>query len=300
YICLSHCWGETQPITTTPETLHERKSSIAIDTLPKTYKDAIMLTRALSKRYLWIDSLCIVQAPHPNPDWERESAKMGWIFRNAFCTISASAATTGSEGCFSSELRFTKSVPVSVQCRTSDYSGTVFFSLIPSEKLLPNNSFREQMLKAPVNTRGWCLQEQILASRIIHCCPDQIYVQCNKHVVGENGYIFDYARKSPLPPLLKHFLPPPGIYCGHMKRCFYFNRAWCTVTEMYSHRHLTQDSDRLPAISGLASALQLLVDDRYFAGLWLSCLHRQLLWFGYLDKQIYSPYRAPSWSWISH
>jgi hypothetical protein len=58
---LSHCWGKVRPLMTTQSTLDQRKRSIPITYLPKTFQDAIMITRGLGLQYLWIDSLCIVQ-----------------------------------------------------------------------------------------------------------------------------------------------------------------------------------------------------------------------------------------------
>jgi hypothetical protein len=61
YIALSHCWGSDQNLTTERATLPERLRGIGWDTLPKTFQDAINITRMLGIRYLWIDSLCIIQ-----------------------------------------------------------------------------------------------------------------------------------------------------------------------------------------------------------------------------------------------
>jgi hypothetical protein len=61
YIALSHCWGSSQNLTTTKASISERKRGLVWDTLPRTFQDAVSITRKLSIRYIWIDSLCIVQ-----------------------------------------------------------------------------------------------------------------------------------------------------------------------------------------------------------------------------------------------
>ncbi|OCL09516.1 HET-domain-containing protein [Glonium stellatum] len=96
YVTLSHCWGAFQPLTTTKATLAERQEGIDWDALPKTFQEAIKLTRILGIRYIWIDSLCIVQ--DDRDDWETEAMKMGEIYRNAYLTIAASLSRVGSEG----------------------------------------------------------------------------------------------------------------------------------------------------------------------------------------------------------
>lgn len=58
-----------------------------IDTgdLPKTFRDAVHITRSIGVRFLWIDSLCIVQ--NDVEDWERESKLMEIFFSSAYLTI---------------------------------------------------------------------------------------------------------------------------------------------------------------------------------------------------------------------
>jgi hypothetical protein len=61
YITLSHCWGNTQHFTTETNTLANRCRGMSWGSIPKTFQDAISLTRKLRIRFLWIDSLCIIQ-----------------------------------------------------------------------------------------------------------------------------------------------------------------------------------------------------------------------------------------------
>lgn len=61
YIALSHCWGVEQNFSTTTLSLERRIKSISWDDLPKTYQDTIFVARKLEVRYVWIDSLCILQ-----------------------------------------------------------------------------------------------------------------------------------------------------------------------------------------------------------------------------------------------
>ena len=57
YICLSHRWGANKPLQTTKETFQEFKQHIPFSVFPKTFQDAIIFTRKLKIRYLWIDSV---------------------------------------------------------------------------------------------------------------------------------------------------------------------------------------------------------------------------------------------------
>lgn len=60
-VALSHCWGKGDTFKTTLRTLESHKHEIGWTKLPKTFKDAVLVTRRLGVQYLWIDSLCIVQ-----------------------------------------------------------------------------------------------------------------------------------------------------------------------------------------------------------------------------------------------
>lgn len=88
-------------------------------------------------------------------------------------------------------------------------------------------------------------------------------------------------------------------------------RSWLQNVETYSDRGLSFHSDRLVAISGLASRFPSFFEDEeerptasdYLAGLWRGDLIRALMWEGnrkaYKELPPPSPYCAPSWSWAA-
>lgn len=92
YVALSHCWG--RPSKERPfnrlEANHMRDTlaGISLSALPTNFQDAVLATRKLGLRFLWIDALCIIQDSHS--DWEKEAAKMDQVYRHAQVTIVAS------------------------------------------------------------------------------------------------------------------------------------------------------------------------------------------------------------------
>lgn len=96
YITLSHCWGGGTPVKLKSENLSD--FFLEIRSLPKTFEHAVEATRKLGVRYLWIDSLCIVQ-DDPS-DWMREAALMHKVYRHAWCNLSATAARNSNAGLF--------------------------------------------------------------------------------------------------------------------------------------------------------------------------------------------------------
>ncbi|KAK0752895.1 heterokaryon incompatibility protein-domain-containing protein, partial [Schizothecium vesticola] len=90
YATLSHRWGTTPPTTTTMSDLQKNLKRIYIESLPKTFREAVTFARKMGVRCLWIDSLCIIQDSAADKD--REIPKMASIYSNAVFNIAASAA----------------------------------------------------------------------------------------------------------------------------------------------------------------------------------------------------------------
>lgn len=57
YVCLSHCWGDNKPFILDAHTKYALSKGINMAILPRTFRDAISVTRRLRIQYLWIDSL---------------------------------------------------------------------------------------------------------------------------------------------------------------------------------------------------------------------------------------------------
>ncbi|KAH7351176.1 heterokaryon incompatibility protein-domain-containing protein [Rhexocercosporidium sp. MPI-PUGE-AT-0058] len=98
YLSLSHCWGGKVPLSLCHGSLVGMREEISYGDLPKTFQHALIVTRQLNFRYVWIDSLCIIQDSHE--DWVKESDRMRQVYSNSFCNIAASAAENSSEGLF--------------------------------------------------------------------------------------------------------------------------------------------------------------------------------------------------------
>lgn len=100
YLTLSHCWGNAEIMKLFLGNIDGFKCHIPFDRLPQTFQDAIKITRQLGHRYIWIDSLCIIQDSKEQSDWRAESKIMGDIYEKSVCTIAALTGRSSSEGCF--------------------------------------------------------------------------------------------------------------------------------------------------------------------------------------------------------
>ena len=47
YLTLSHCWGRSRPLMTTAGNLRKHLQIIALDTMPRTFRDAVLLPECL-------------------------------------------------------------------------------------------------------------------------------------------------------------------------------------------------------------------------------------------------------------
>jgi hypothetical protein len=64
--------------------------------MPQNFQDAVFMTRALRSRYIWIDSLCIIQdSPE---DWAREGSEMDKVYNFARLTLGATSASNSGLG----------------------------------------------------------------------------------------------------------------------------------------------------------------------------------------------------------
>jgi hypothetical protein len=88
YVTLSHKWGSSEFIGLRSNNLEVLKIGIGRESLPKTFLDAMQVCRTLGVRYIWIDSLCVVQ--DSVTDWQRESSMMDRVYRTGICNITAS------------------------------------------------------------------------------------------------------------------------------------------------------------------------------------------------------------------
>jgi hypothetical protein len=169
YAALSHCWGKSPLIQTHQNTLQDRICGIPWNSLSRTFQDAIVTTRELGLRYIWIDSLCIVQ--DDPEDWARESGRMASIYEGAQVVLAASDAMDGHDGFLgrrSNENPSPRSIfqgikddgnPYSIRIRKGDYHRWYGDALPPRS--------RAQADPSPLSTRGWAFQERLLATRYV-------------------------------------------------------------------------------------------------------------------------------------
>jgi hypothetical protein len=281
YLTLSHCWGGTVPLRLMRSNLTSMMSNIPFSQLPKTFQDAVIVTQKLGVRYIWIDSLCIIQ--DDAQDWQHESALMADVYRNAMCNISAAQASNSSQGLFlDRDVTFTK--PVKARFQT-DRRSPVFHDF------WAEYIWAWGLETGPLMSRGWVLQERILSRRNLHFRRDQVAWECREDASCEI-----FPRQLPfkeVPRPLKHKFS--RTLFGDERSMREIMEAWDLTVSKYTACSLTYSTDKLIGLGGLASTFNEFLGPRYLAGIWLKNIAYQLCWSGKREKGV--SYVAPSWSW---
>ncbi|KAK0627868.1 heterokaryon incompatibility protein-domain-containing protein, partial [Immersiella caudata] len=297
YLTLSHCWGSS---------LHTclLKASLSAftavpspaATLPKTYQDAMSVTDSLGFRYVWIDSLCIIQ--DDTDDWKTQSAEMGRVYQHTSCNIAAAWAKEGSQGCFSARDPAAAIEPIrtSISIEAGGEVRLLAFDMIQRWKWLSS------VVDSPLNQRGWVLQERYMSPRQLTFARDEVFWECRQLAASE-------SHPGGLPPVL--FLPEgtdvplsskPRLECVDELT---LRRNWMELVEKYTASKLTVHTDKLIALAGLAGEARMMFGgDEYLAGMWRRDLHKQLVWYASLSTSSQpraekAAYLAPSWCWSS-
>ncbi|CZR68464.1 uncharacterized protein PAC_18363 [Phialocephala subalpina] len=305
YTTLSHCWGKTLFITTTTATLPTRMEGIQLSDLPRTFLEAVMITRLIGLRYLWIDSLCIIQ--DSTTDWETQSSLMGDIFSNSYVTIAAAGASDSSHGCLMECLPDRQTVEFT--CSIGEAPKVQLFvgrHMEPEEAPGFHGDLPQHLLSMPLCTRGWTMQELMLSPRILYFTGDDVFWECRQGLQCHCPVRHVWNLSSIKSTLIGH---KTRFSYKEPELCF---KEWRELVENYSQRFLTKQTDVLPALSGIARRHQSLHNSPYLAGLWEIDLLVDLFWsrpihlsdkYWYVEVQtrLTRPYPscAPSWSWAS-
>ncbi|KAK4169669.1 heterokaryon incompatibility protein-domain-containing protein [Cladorrhinum sp. PSN259] len=299
YTCLSYCWGTSTPYRTTTENFASNLEDIPWSDLPQTYKDAILVTSTLGIQFLWIDALCIIQGDQK--DWELHASVMANIYGSATLVISALGASDVTQGFIPKPRTVLDIFPIvtsglTVYCRRPlDH----FWLTTDPSKL--RKDIEEQI---PVWSRGWCLQEEVLASRLLSFHGDEFFFQCRLGIYHcecnfrPQGCHEEDEMWGTTPMKIGQTL---SLIIHERNVANYY---WIALVNAYNNRKLTELSDKLPAISGMARVMQKQDRVDYLAGHWKDNLFFQSLCWYTIDEAVESSvgqtcYIVPSWSWMS-
>ncbi|KAL7622629.1 hypothetical protein AAE478_008142 [Parahypoxylon ruwenzoriense] len=302
YVALSHCWGGVVPILTTTKSLESFKDGISIEAFPKTFQDAISVTRALQCRYLWIDSLCIIQ--DSTDDWRHEASRMADVYGNSYVTLAAIASVNSYGGLFHQHHPLDVGHIVE---RQGEGKQSIVVNVRPS---LEHSSYfasspygLDESTPAPLLGRSWCFQEYLLAPRVLSFTQwEMLWVCLSKRACNCGEYSEDTREIVAASDLKARF--DTQLRGAPLKD---LHRLWKDIIEAYLLKGLTYDTDKLPALAGIAQLFSERGLGRYVNGLWEPTIVSDIFWecnwlfignYGIVTKRS-TDSSMPSWSWAS-
>ncbi|KAH4182387.1 hypothetical protein HBI81_237350 [Parastagonospora nodorum] len=295
FAALSHCWGQVPFLGLSQEAIPIfEQHGIEGTMLPHNFRDAIEVCRWLRIPYLWIDSLCIIQAgPGSREDWEHHVNIMRKVYATSDVCIATGATDEATKSCFRNR-DITSIAPVPLLFDGADHL------LIDTTEALRGYQ------NSTLSLHAWALQERLLSRRVLIIGTHQVFWECAETAHLNVSELFPQGLKT------AHFSPKlfslPEVVPQSPVDAFNAQNTWHMLIQNYSACNLTRiHEDKLVAFAGIAEHMQVFYGNSpYIAGLFLAELPTSLLWSLSHCSSPRRPvpplgfFRAPTWSWAAH
>lgn len=290
YVALSYVWGNISPYTLRQSEVrydppHDRnfdKSYTILDrdALPRTIRDAMFAVACLGERYLWVDSLCIVQ--DDVDDLNQNLRQLHRIYSGATLTIVAAYgdnADAGLSGLYA-EIRDISSLTITID--------TV--NLMQAETEMPHQG-------TAWHKRGWTYQEYRFSKRCLMFADERVYFECPS---GQRGEAMpDYL--SPLLQVDRSAVPSPYSKVSYRTEYMSVTNGHRLHVSSYTSRDLTYECDVLNAFAAIITEYEERHGGKFCWGLPRNKFASNLCWKGeeQLRRRQVHPNGTcfPSWSW---
>jgi Heterokaryon incompatibility protein (HET) len=288
YLALSYTWGKATLYTTHTKNIqvHQEPNGLQrqFEYLPRVVREAIDLVRSLNERYLWVDSLCIIQ--DNDRSWNLNSSVMDLVYGCAYATICAAEGNGAQVGLNALNPKF--------------YRPQLIENCGPGLNLTYSHLAETYIARSKWNTRGWTFQERLLSRRCIIFVGSRVFFQCrstalSEDIIGEQesaGWSIELVQ-APLQMLQDVETKGFPVY------------AECV--RLYSQRDLTLRRDILAAFQGMSNLLGRALHAPLHFGLPTSHFDLALLWSPMAAcerreprdkaKREFGDMKFPSWSW---
>lgn len=293
YVCLSYVWGSAPVFKTTKANLAQMKLVKSLNRagneIPRSIRDAIRVTKTLGERYLWVDSMCIVQ--DDDVDKGQQISMMGEIYKRASLTLVIAGGDHANCG-ISGMSKGGRNIKQNVAHLSND------LSLV---QLLADGN--RAVNKAAWNTRGWTYQERILSLRCLFFTDDTVYFQCQKAAWSED-FKAEHPAMTVCAPMLNIRLSLDGNpakviprdeynLVTHRRPYFY---EYCRLVKNYTMRKMSYTSDRIPGFQAVLSTFEQVYGLSLMQGLPEEMIYESLLWHSTTGR-VKRVEAYPSWSW---
>ena len=302
YAILSYVWGSKPQRLRLTQANHDalhREGAIETSQLSRTISDAVTVVRMLGERYLWIDSLCIVQ--DSEEDLGFQIPLVGYIFAKALVTIVAASGDHNDYGLpgINGKERLTfpgckQDLPTveSNEIETESYP-PIQFGVLP------------QLDETVWETRGWTYQEKLLSRRCLVFTEELVYWECHCASWRENASMeaLTLEQMWDHDEFVKYFLSDDHFSRDEHAPQARGHHGLC-ITHMvpsFTARNLTYDQDASRAFAGILQVLTDLGQYKFFHGLPIKERQfvRCLFWLDNGGCALRHQQEVPTWSWLA-
>ena len=162
----------------------------------------------------------------------------------------------------------------------------------------------------PLWNRAWAFQELVLPPRVLEYGPTSMNFRCNTELREESSRFNYGSSHDGYKELMWIMSLPDTINSSSLEHDWFATRGgqrdskrsvymrWYDLVDGFTGRKLTVETNKLPAIAGIAVKIRQITGDTYMAGLWKNDIATGLCW-GIRAQKYPTKYIAPSWSWAS-
>ena len=287
FVALSYVWGNQSTVQATFATMGHLQRVGALSNMPiaKRIEHAMSITELLDGRYLWVDTLCILQDDESQQ--HIEMSKLAAIYANyAITTLAVEGrhANSGLKG-------FHGISEASNLCqsfhRLAEGTKIILFPMGPNQLELGTH-------QTDWETRGWTYQEHFFSLKRLVFDGDSVRWECTaaiwrEHVESDLDFEPQFNDAFSCEALFKPSFPDLS----------WFN----SILRDYNRRNFTYPEDGLLAFDGIAFLVSQTFPGSFISGLPVAFFEIVLLWQPYeritrrISRCPEAQYRLPSWSW---
>ncbi|KAF0328410.1 tol protein-like protein [Colletotrichum asianum] len=251
WVALSYVWGKRAFKVLKEDLLEALRCPGALESswIPDTILDAIYVTRMIGEKYLWTDSLCIIQ------DSPRDKATfiplMDVIYGLATLTIVALSGESAYDG-----------LPGVRPSSRPSAEGSFCLNGVWLQKAPPLDGLgfeQADQSRSRYMSRAWTLQEILLSRRLLIFTPEVVFWECQSATWREDSNWEILSPDERGITLFRNRLfnfGHQGIYVPKADPET-FNRMYQSLVSDYGRRELTYDGDGLAAIEGILASVEL-------------------------------------------
>ncbi|KAJ0119416.1 Uncharacterized protein HZ326_31796, partial [Fusarium oxysporum f. sp. albedinis] len=144
-------------------------------------------------------------------------------------------------------------------------------------------------------TRGWAIQERVLSKRILHFGASCLLWECHESRVTEtnpgdtDSLAYSYTGED----FISAFKDMDNRQEDD------FMRSWYQFIAVYSSTNFSFHTDKLPALSGIATRVKDRFPQDYIAGIWELAIPEGLAWMARETEEPDPGSDLPSWCWAT-